>query len=248
MISGDGVLAGELRAAAARPGYEVRGPARAQRRRAALADHRMRPRSRRLRPRRGSAEAAERGAARLVLCAAGLAGALDPAGSAVGFHVLPRFDEARLVELTRCESSSPLAAERAERLLAALGKHVAWVGDAPGPRARADRLPGHQRVRRSRSAKASASAADIDTGMMLGLSHPRGPLEWADAIGTRPRARRARGACREYREERYRPAPALRRLAAAGRTGPRGGRRLLRVPAADGLTYPGRRRPCGNQS
>ena len=24
---------------------------------------------------------------------------------------------------------------------------------------------------------------DIDAGMVLGLNHPRGPLEWADAIG-----------------------------------------------------------------
>ncbi len=26
-------------------------------------------------------------------------------------------------------------------------------------------------------------ARDIDTGMVLGLSYPRGPLDWADAIG-----------------------------------------------------------------
>ena len=39
---------------------------------------------------------------------------------------------AGLVELTRSESSSPLAAARAERFFGALGKHVEWVGDAPG--------------------------------------------------------------------------------------------------------------------
>ena len=27
------------------------------------------------------------------------------------------------------------------------------------------------------------SARDIDLGMVLGLNHPRGPLEWADMIG-----------------------------------------------------------------
>ena len=89
---------------------------------------------------------------------------------------------ARLVELTRSETSSPLAAERAERLLAALGKHVAWVGDAPGL------VLGRivcQVINESAFAfgEGVGDAADIDTGMKLGLSHPRGPLEWADAIG-----------------------------------------------------------------
>ena len=55
----------------------------------------------------------------------------------MGFHALPPLSEANLVELTRNESSSPVAAERAERFFAALGKHVAWVGDAPDGRGRA---------------------------------------------------------------------------------------------------------------
>ncbi len=68
----------------------------------------------------------------MVLCARGSLGALDPGGSAVGFHVLPPLARSGLVELTRSESSSPVAAARAERFFEALGKHVAWVGDAPG--------------------------------------------------------------------------------------------------------------------
>jgi 3-hydroxybutyryl-CoA dehydrogenase len=55
--------------------------------------------------------------------------------------------------------------------------------------------------------------------MMLGLSHPRGPLEWADAIGLDHVLEVLEALSREYREERYRPAPALRSLVAAGRTG-----------------------------
>jgi len=53
------------------------------------------------------------------------------------------------------------------------------------------------------------SAADIDAGMVLGLNHPRGPLEWGDKIGA---ARVLEALARlhdEYGEERYRPAPAL---------------------------------------
>src|SRR3984957_6210640 len=58
------------------------------------------------------------------------------------------------------------------------------------------------------------SAADIDTGMMLGLSHPRGPFAWMREIGPGNVLRTIEALGEEYREERYRPAPALRRLAA----------------------------------
>ena len=57
--------------------------------------------------------------------------------------------------------------------------------------------------------------------MVLGLSHPRGPLAWADAIGLDHVLAVLEALCEEYREERYRPAPALRRLVRAGRLGTR---------------------------
>ncbi len=57
------------------------------------------------------------------------------------------------------------------------------------------------------------SADDIDTGMMLGLSHPRGPFAWMREIGPDQVLRTLDALGEEYREERYRPAPALRRLA-----------------------------------
>jgi 3-hydroxybutyryl-CoA dehydrogenase len=63
------------------------------------------------------------------------------------------------------------------------------------------------------------AAGDIDTGMVLGLSHPRGPLEWADAIGLDHVLSVLEALCAEYHEERYRPAPVLRRLVQAGRLG-----------------------------
>jgi 3-hydroxybutyryl-CoA dehydrogenase len=65
----------------------------------------------------------------------------------------------------------------------------------------------------------TGSAADIDAGMVLGLSHPRGPLAWADEIGLEEVLAVLDGLWSEYREERYRPAPALRGLVAAGLLG-----------------------------
>jgi len=63
------------------------------------------------------------------------------------------------------------------------------------------------------------SAQDIDTGMVLGLNYPRGPLAWADEIGLDHVLAVLDGLWEEYREERYRPAPELKRLVRAGRLG-----------------------------
>jgi 3-hydroxybutyryl-CoA dehydrogenase len=45
--------------------------------------------------------------------------------------------------------------------------------------------------------------------MELGLNHPRGPLAWGDAIGVGTVLDTLLALWEEYREERYRPAPAL---------------------------------------
>jgi 3-hydroxybutyryl-CoA dehydrogenase len=63
------------------------------------------------------------------------------------------------------------------------------------------------------------SAEDIDTGMVLGLNYPRGPLAWADEIGLDHVLAVLDGLWEEYHEERYRAAPALRRLVRAGQLG-----------------------------
>jgi 3-hydroxybutyryl-CoA dehydrogenase len=227
VISGGGVLAEELRSAATQAGYEVREPhaptggvlpalvlecdrSPDERSRGAMFDSSH--------PDRRGTPAPPQGGARLVLCAQGSLGALDPDGSSVGFHVLPPLEHAGLVELTRGESSSPLAAGRAERFFAALGKHVAWVGDAPG--LALGRIV-CQVINESAFAlgEGVGAARDIDLGMVLGLSHPRGPFEWADAIGLDHVLSVLESLCEEYREERYRPAPVLRRLVQAGRLG-----------------------------
>jgi 3-hydroxybutyryl-CoA dehydrogenase len=57
------------------------------------------------------------------------------------------------------------------------------------------------------------SAQDIDTGMTLGMNYPRGPLAWADLLGRELVVRTLGALWEEYREERYRLAPALRRSA-----------------------------------
>jgi 3-hydroxybutyryl-CoA dehydrogenase len=63
------------------------------------------------------------------------------------------------------------------------------------------------------------SAQDIDTGMTLGMNYPRGPLAWADAIGVDRVLGVLDTLWEEYREERYRAAPALRKLLRGQRAG-----------------------------
>jgi 3-hydroxybutyryl-CoA dehydrogenase len=224
VIVGAGVLANELRAAAADAGYEVRSPhdPTGGVLPALIVDCDRTPSEGdrvgegRYPDRR--AQPVPQGGAHVVLVAAGSLGALDPGGSAVGFHVLGPLKDAQLVELTRGEGSSPVAAARAERFFAALGKHVAWVEDAPGL------VLGRivcQVINECAFAlgEGVGGAPDIDTGMMLGLNYPHGPLQWADAIGLEHVLTVLESLCGEYREERYRPAPALQRLVRAGRLG-----------------------------
>jgi 3-hydroxybutyryl-CoA dehydrogenase len=158
------------------------------------------------------------GDARALLCARGSLAALDERGGAVGFHALPPLADARLVELTRGPGTPDAVAERAERFFTSLGRHVAWVGDAPG-------LVLGRIVCQLFNEAAFAVAAgvgspeDVDDGMVLGLSHPRGPVAWAGEIGLEHVLAVLDGLAGEYREERYRAAPLLRRMAAAARHG-----------------------------
>jgi 3-hydroxybutyryl-CoA dehydrogenase len=102
--------------------------------------------------------------------------------------------------------------EVGERAFQGLGLHTARVQGTPGgvlPRMAA------QLVNECSFAlgEGVGSADDIDTGMVLGLNHPRGPLAWGEAIGFDRVLALLETLGAHYREERYRPAPALRHLA-----------------------------------
>jgi 3-hydroxybutyryl-CoA dehydrogenase len=209
VIAGDGALADQLRDAAAQAGWDVRTPDTADGDvpflvlDCTLADEPPAPLE---------------GGPQAILCAAGSLAALDPGGSAVGFHVLPPLEDAQLVELTRGADSAGSAARAVERVFATLGKHTAWVADAPGL------VLGRMVCQVINECSFSlgegvGSAADIDTGMVHGLNYPRGPLAWADEIGLDHVLVVLDALYEERREERYRTAPALRALGLSGRLG-----------------------------
>ena len=151
--------------------------------RPACARSRPTPRSRargRLRRRRGGRPAAPRRSAG------------DPLRRGAARGARPRRPGRRL--LRRRPAGRPWSSSRprrrartpphraAERFFTSLGRHVEWVGDAPGL------VLGRivcQLVNEACFALGDNVGApeDIDAGMVLGLNHPRGPLEWGDAIG-----------------------------------------------------------------
>jgi 3-hydroxybutyryl-CoA dehydrogenase len=195
-ILGSGPVADGMRERARSAGFELREGAPAE----LVVDAGPRP-----------AERLPGGAPLALLCAAGsLAARGEP--SAVGFHLLPPVEECRLVELTRLESTPDFAAQAVEELFGQLGFLVEWVEDAPG--LVLGRIVA-QLVNEAWFAvgEGVAAPADVDMGLKLGLSHPRGPVEWGDAIGIEHVMALLDGLWRERREERYRPAPPLLRRA-----------------------------------
>ncbi len=163
-------------------------------------------------------EAPLQGAPQAICTTAGSLAALDPGGSAVGFHALPPLADATLVELTRGPDSATSAAHAAERFFGSLGKHTEWVGDAPGL------VLGRIVCQVVNEAafllgEGLGRAEDVDAGVIHGLSYPRGILAWADAIGLDHVVSVLDALFLERGEERYRVAPLLRRLAWSGRLG-----------------------------
>jgi 3-hydroxybutyryl-CoA dehydrogenase len=163
-------------------------------------------------------EAPLQGAPQAICVAGGSLGALDPAGSAVGFHALPPLSESSLVECTRGPESADSAVSATERFFATLGKRSLWVEDAPG-------LVLGRIVCQVANEAAFAlgegvgRAEDIDAGMIHGLNYPRGILAWADEIGLDHVISVLDALSLERGEERYRVAPLLRKLVWGGRVG-----------------------------
>ena len=132
----------------------------------------------------------------------------------VGWAAVPPLGDG--VELAAAPATAPAALAAARRWLERAGLQVRPVGDAPGGVA--------ARVVAMLVQEAAAAEADgiaggeaIDRAMRLGTGYPRGPLEWGEAWGWSRVLAVMEGLWRHYREERYRPAPALRRrVLAAG--------------------------------
>lgn len=142
--------------------------------------------------------------------------AREPA--AAGFHVVPPLERAGLIEVTRTPRTDPEAWERLLDFIAAIGRHAEEVGDAPGL------VLGRIVCSLINEAafligEGNGVPADVDAGLELGLSHPRGPVAWSRLIGLAHVVAVLDALHRELGEERYRVAPLLRRRLALGCSG-----------------------------
>lgn len=124
---------------------------------------------------------------------------------------------ARLVQLAPGHATDAAAWQEAYRFFRSLGYDVEVVHDGAGLVA--------ERIVCCMINEAAwalmegiASAADIDIAMKLGTGYPYGPFEWADRLTIARVLAVLEGLQRDLGEDRYRPAPLLRRLALAGRS------------------------------
>jgi 3-hydroxybutyryl-CoA dehydrogenase len=133
----------------------------------------------------------------------------------IGFHLLPPLERVWLAELTRGPDASTTGVQGADRFFRALGFLPEWVGHAPGL------VLGRivcQLVNEAAFAigEGVGSPQDVDAGLELGLSHPRGAVTWGEQIGLDHVFAVLEGLYNERHEERYRCAPMLRRCALLG--------------------------------
>lgn len=141
----------------------------------------------------------------------------------VGFGTLAPLAERNLIELAPALQTDKGMVQKAEELFQSLGKETAVVDDETGLV-----FPRILSLIINEAAFAlmekAATPEDIDTAMRLGTNYPHGPLEWADEIGLDEVYAILRGLQRDLGEERYRPAPLIRKMVQAGWLGKRSGR------------------------
>ena len=141
----------------------------------------------------------------------------------VGFATFHPLAQRNVIELARGLDTADEAFRAAASLVRSVGKQSVEVKDAPGlvfPRILSLII---NEAARSLD-EGIATAEEIDIALRLGTNYPQGPLRWADEIGLDEVLAVIEGLQEETGDDRYRPAPLLRKLVAAGRLGETTGR------------------------
>ena len=152
-----------------------------------------------------------------------LASATDRPEQVLGLHFFNPVPVMRLIEMVIGLQTSEKTVESARQFGESLGKQVIEVRDTPGFIVNYLLIPYLlDAVRLVESGVATKE--DIDAGMVLGCSHPLGPLKLLDFIGLDTTLYIAEVLYDAFRSDRYAAPPLLRQMVAAGMNGRKSGR------------------------
>ncbi|RPH35007.1 MAG: 3-hydroxybutyryl-CoA dehydrogenase [Chloroflexi bacterium] len=156
-----------------------------------------------------------------------LATATDRPDRFIGLHFFSPVPVMKLVEIIRGLETSDATEQACRDLAAELGKTVISSKDYPG--FLVNRMLGpfiNEAV--FALAEGTGTAEDIDAGARLGLNHPMGPLELADFVGIDVMLNVMDVLHRGFGDPKFRAAPLLRQMVAAGHLGRKTGRGFYR--------------------
>ena len=141
----------------------------------------------------------------------------------IGMHFMNPVPVMQLVEVIRGHATSDETAATVMEMARALGKTPVEVNDYPGFVANRVLMPMiNEAIFCVMEGVATPEA--IDTVMKLGMAHPMGPLTLADFIGLDVCLAILEVLHRGLGDDKYRPAPLLRKMVAAGYLGRKTGR------------------------
>jgi len=152
-----------------------------------------------------------------------MASVIQRPGRMIGMHFFNPVPVMKLVELIRGFSTSEETLSIAKDFVEKIGKTSIEVMEAPGFAVNRILCPMINEAIFV-LAEGIAAAKDIDNGMMLGANHPIGPLALADMVGLDTILFVLDGFHRELGEDKYRPAPLLRKMVRAGHLGRKSGK------------------------
>ena len=141
----------------------------------------------------------------------------------VGLHFFNPVPLMALVEVVHGPATAPETVDAAVALAKRLGKTPVVVKDSPGFVVNRLLCPMLNEAVLA-FGEGIASTADIDEAMKLGCNHPIGPLALADLIGLDVLLAVMEVFHREFGDDKYRPAPLLKQMVAAGNLGRKSGR------------------------
>ena len=156
-----------------------------------------------------------------------LAAATTRADRVGGMHFFNPVPVMALVELIRGLLTSEETYARAAQFIAQIGKTAISVKNFPGFAVNRILCPMINEAIFALQ-EGVAAAADIDEAMKLGCNHPIGPLALADLIGLDTVLSIMEVFQRDYGDPKYRPAPLLREMVAAGLLGRKSGQGFFR--------------------